>query len=63
MLSANTIKSNSFKCIVINTPTIQNISLNLKYPRYIKKKNETIVNTGNINVPQGTIVQWACKNN
>lgn len=59
--SANTIESNSFNVSVINTPSIQNISLNLKYPNYTKKKNETILNTGNINVPQGTIVQWGIK--
>ncbi|KAB1160435.1 DUF4175 family protein [Tenacibaculum aiptasiae] len=59
--SANGIESNTFNLSVINTPSIQNISLNLKYPAYTKKKNETIENTGNINVPQGTIVQWKVK--
>lgn len=59
--SANGIESNTFNLSIINTPSIQNISLNLKYPAYTKKKNETIENTGNINVPQGTIVQWKVK--
>ncbi|WP_416370328.1 DUF4175 family protein [Tenacibaculum ovolyticum] len=60
-VSANTIESQIFKITTINTPTIQNISLKLKYPWYIKKKNEIIENTGNLNVPQGTIVQWLVK--
>nr|WP_232771605.1 DUF4175 family protein [Tenacibaculum sp. Bg11-29] len=60
-VSANTIESQVFKITTINTPTIQNISLKLKYPWYIKKKNEIIENTGNLNVPQGTIVQWLVK--
>ncbi|WP_394801792.1 DUF4175 family protein [Tenacibaculum ovolyticum] len=60
-VSANTIESQVFKIYTINTPTIQNISLKLKYPWYIKKKNEIIENTGNLNVPQGTIVQWLVK--
>nr|WP_240472495.1 DUF4175 family protein [Tenacibaculum ovolyticum] len=60
-VSANTIESQVFKISTINTPTIQNISLKLKYPWYIKKKNEVIENTGNLNVPQGTIVQWLVK--
>ncbi len=59
--SANAIESKTFKIAVINTPSIQNISLELTYPWYIKKKNETIENTGNLNVPQGTIVEWHVK--
>ncbi len=59
--SANNIQSTEFKIAVIKTPSIQNISLNLKYPRYTQKKNETIENTGNLNVPQGTIVEWRIK--
>ncbi|WBX73696.1 hypothetical protein PG913_00050 [Tenacibaculum pacificus] len=59
--SANGITSDIFKIAVINTPSIQNISLHLTYPNYIKKKNEIIKNTGNIIIPQGTIVKWAVK--
>ena len=59
--SANGIESIAFNLAVIKTPSIQNISLDLKYPSYTKKKNETINNTGNINVPQGTIVEWQVK--
>ena len=59
--SANNIQSTEFKIAVIKTPSIQNISLNLKYPRYTQKKNKTIENTGNLNVPQGTIVEWLVK--
>ncbi|MBE7659477.1 DUF4175 family protein [Tenacibaculum finnmarkense] len=59
--SANAITSDVFKIAVINTPSIQNISVHLTYPKYIKKKNEIIKNTGNIIVPQGTLVKWAVK--
>ena len=59
--SANGIESIAFNIAVIKTPSIQNISLNLKYPRYTKKKNETINNTGNLIVPQGTFVEWQVK--
>lgn len=59
--STNGITSDIFKISVINTPSIQNISLHLTYPKYIKKKNEIIKNTGNIIIPQGTIVKWAVK--
>ncbi len=59
--SANGVTSQEYKIDVINTPSIQNISLNLKYPRYTKKQNETINNTGNLTVPQGTTVAWVVK--
>ena len=60
-VSANNITSDEFNVKVIKTPSIQNISLNLTYPNYINKKNEIVENTGNVNVPQGTIVKWQVK--
>ncbi|WP_028891628.1 DUF4175 family protein [Tenacibaculum sp. 47A_GOM-205m] len=59
--SANGINSQEYKLTIINTPSIQNISLHLQYPSYIKKANETINNTGNLNVPQGTFITWHIK--
>ncbi|CAM1345740.1 DUF4175 family protein [Tenacibaculum crassostreae] len=59
--NANGINSQEYKVSIINTPSIQNISLHLKYPSYIHKASETISNTGNLNVPQGTIVTWNIK--
>ncbi|RKF05139.1 uncharacterized protein DUF4175 [Tenacibaculum lutimaris] len=59
--SANGINSQEYKLTIINTPSIQNISLHLQYPSYIKKANETINNTGNLNVPQGTFITWNIK--
>ena len=60
-VTANNITSDDFHVNVIKTPSIQNISLSLTYPNYINKKNEIIENTGNVNVPQGTIVKWKVK--
>lgn len=59
--SANGIVSQDYAISIINTPSIQNISLHLKYPWYTHKKNETINNTGNLIVPQGTLVTWRIK--
>lgn len=58
---ANGITSDIFELAVIDTPSIQNISLELTYPNYTKKKNEIIENTGNLIIPQGTTVKWAVK--
>ena len=59
--SANGINSQEYELTIINTPSIQNISLHLQYPSYIKKADETINNTGNLNVPQGTFITWHIK--
>ncbi|PQJ75527.1 DUF4175 family protein [Polaribacter gangjinensis] len=57
-LEANGVKSNSYQIDVINAPIINNIFLDISYPNYIGKKNETIQNAGNISVPEGTKINW-----
>ena len=57
-IEANGIQSIDYKIKVINTPTISNISLVLKYPYYVGKRNETIKNSGNLIVPEGTSITW-----
>lgn len=60
-LQANNVTSQKFNIRVIPTPNIQEISLQLNYPRYLNKKNEKISNTGNVIVPTGTQIQWRVK--
>lgn len=43
---------------VILKPIINQFELYLKYPNYIQKQNETILNIGDIKIPQGTSVNW-----
>ena len=62
-IAANGVESKNYTIEVIKTPTINNISLNLKYPRYLRKKNETITNSGNIVVPEGTTIIWNVNTN
>lgn len=57
-VEANSIQSKEYAISVIGTPTINNITLDLKYPYYIGKKNETIQNSGNLLVPEGTNITW-----
>ncbi|WP_243456716.1 DUF4175 family protein [Polaribacter batillariae] len=57
-VEANGVQSQDFNIEIINTPTINNIALQLNYPRYVGKRNETIQNTGNIIVPEGTRITW-----
>ena len=57
-VEANGVVSKTYAINVIKTPTIRNISIDLKYPRYVGKKNESIQNTGNFLIPEGTQVTW-----
>ena len=58
VVEANGVQSNEYRIEVINTPTINSISLQLIYPNYIGKRNEVIKNTGSIVVPEGTKIEW-----
>jgi len=60
-VEANTVQSPDYAISIIKTPTIQNVSMRLLYPNYVGKRNETIPNTGNVTVPQGTNIQWYVK--
>ncbi len=57
-VAANGIVSQEYELKIIKTPTIQNITIDLKFPRYVEKKNERINNTGSIVIPEGTILTW-----
>ncbi|MFY0628881.1 MAG: DUF4175 family protein [Flavobacteriaceae bacterium] len=57
-LKANEISSKKYRLEVINTPTIQNITMDLDYPSYTGRKDEKVDNTGNLLVPEGTKIQW-----
>ncbi|PQJ79963.1 DUF4175 family protein [Polaribacter porphyrae] len=60
-VEANGVQSQDYQIDVIGTPTINNISLELKYPRYLRRKNEKIQNSGNLTVPEGTNITWNVK--
>tara|TARA_B110000240_G_C13512687_1_gene460788 strand:- start:497 stop:3853 length:3357 start_codon:yes stop_codon:yes gene_type:complete len=60
-VEANGVQSQEYQIDVIGTPTINNISLELKYPSYLRRRNETIQNSGNLAVPEGTTITWNVK--
>ncbi|SDS52589.1 protein of unknown function [Polaribacter sp. KT25b] len=60
-VEANGIQSQDYQLKVIGTPTINSISLELKYPNYLGRRNETIQNSGNLIVPEGTNITWNVK--
>jgi hypothetical protein len=57
-VEANGIQSPLFQIDVIDIPTINNVVLALKYPNYLGRKSESIQNSGNIIVPEGTNITW-----
>ncbi len=42
-------------------PTLLNFEVYLEYPAYLDKTNEKLENAGDLNVPQGTRIQWKFK--
>lgn len=50
--------SDSYKITVVPRPIVLNYEIELMFPSYIGKANEVISNVGDINVPQGTILNW-----
>ena len=50
--------SKDFVIDVLPKPLISNFQLNIDYPDYIGLKNETLVNNGDVSVPEGTKISW-----
>tara|TARA_R110002051_G_scaffold171982_3_gene242432 strand:- start:19233 stop:22565 length:3333 start_codon:yes stop_codon:yes gene_type:complete len=55
---ANEINSRSHTLTSLKTPSIVDFTMDLIYPSYINKRNETIKSTGNAVIPEGTKVLW-----
>jgi hypothetical protein len=46
---------------VVNRPEVSQFTVELEFPRYTQRKNEKIINAGNLEVPEGTLVRWKLK--
>ncbi len=57
-LSANKIKSRTYKISLLQTPQLKGLNLQLKFPSYIKRPASNIKGTGNLTIPEGTMVSW-----
>lgn len=57
-LNAAGFSSKAYELTVLPKPSLKQFNLQLIYPAYLKKPNETIENTGDVQVPQGTKVTW-----
>ncbi|NKI27914.1 hypothetical protein HCG49_15230 [Arenibacter sp. 6A1] len=58
---ANGIKSQEYQLKVLKVPSIEDFRMVLQYPRYLEKRNDTLLSTGNATFPEGTEVKWAIR--
>ncbi|APG60797.1 hypothetical protein [Christiangramia salexigens] len=58
IIQANDVRSNIKTLKVIDVPRIQNYEIFLDYPAYTGQVDDSIMGTGNITVPEGTLVNW-----
>ncbi len=57
-LESNGIRSSNFRINTIKTPAITGLRMALSFPKYTSKRNQTIQNSGNARVPEGTRITW-----
>jgi len=50
--------SDPFQVTMVVRPELVQFKVDLEYPRYIQRQNEKLINTGNLEVPEGTIIRW-----
>jgi hypothetical protein len=58
-LTANGVTSAPYQIKVNLRPSLLHFDVELNYPAYLHKKNETIANAGDLTIPAGTSVNWA----
>ena len=50
--------SEDYHLKVLPKPSLLQFNLQLTYPAYLKMQNQTVSNTGDIEIPQGTKIKW-----
>lgn len=56
--NANEVTSKYYTLAALETPSIVDFTMDLSYPPYLNKPNETLKSTGNAVIPEGTRVSW-----
>ena len=55
---ANEVRSRDYELNVLKIPSIMSFQMNLNYPEYTGKTDESLLSSGNAVIPEGTIVNW-----
>ncbi|MCU0357151.1 MAG: hypothetical protein MUE95_06195 [Cyclobacteriaceae bacterium] len=51
-------RSSKYQITLANRPELNQIQVLLEFPRYLQRNTQNLVNAGNIEIPEGTIVTW-----
>lgn len=54
-------RSDGYTLDVYSRPNLKSFDIDLKYPRYLQRQNESLQNTGNLQIPEGTEINWTFK--
>ncbi|NCD69382.1 DUF4175 family protein [Mucilaginibacter agri] len=57
-LSGGGFTSDKYLVVINARPSLLHFDAALTYPAYLHKRNETISNAGDLNIPAGTVVNW-----
>lgn len=57
-LMADGYSSGQYELEVLPTPSVVHFDVNLSYPDYLNRKDEVKNNVGNLQIPEGTRVEW-----
>ncbi|MBZ9778508.1 hypothetical protein LB452_06185 [Psychroflexus sp. CAK8W] len=57
-LKANKVTSPTYELNALDIPVVKDMKMKLNYPEYINQSNTSISGTGNVSVPEGTLIEW-----
>jgi hypothetical protein len=57
-ITTDDFRTREYELSVLPRPIVLNFEVELIYPRYTRKANEVLENTGDLIVPYGTLIQW-----
>lgn len=55
---ANGFKSEKFRVKALRKPVVEDLTLEAVYPKHTGKKSEVFANTGDVTIPEGTLLKW-----
>lgn len=50
--------SQPYRVSVVQRPNIKNFNIQVIYPQYLKRERESLPNSGNLEIPEGSTVMW-----
>jgi len=60
-LEASGFYSDPYTIKIVNRPELTQLKMHLDFPRYLGRKNEELMNSGNLEIPEGTRITWQIK--